>query len=75
MIRFLSLCALLGHAIADTQVNTGKERTKENKGFYCALTNLKSELCAQVGKLKKINGLAAALARFPPRITATNVSD
>jgi len=74
-IRFLSLHTLLGYIIVDTQVNTGKERTKENKGFYCTLTNLKSELCTQVGKLKKINGLATALARNPPRITVINVSD
>ena len=75
-IRFLSLCVLLEYVCADKQVNAGKERTKESKGFLWSLSkSKKSELHAQVGKLKKINGLATALARFPPRITATNVSD
>ena len=50
MIRFLSLHVLLEYTCTDKQVNTGKERTKENKGFYYALTNLKSELHTQVGK-------------------------
>ena len=40
-IRFLSLCILLEHMCADKQVNTGKERTKESKGFLQSLTNLK----------------------------------